>query len=80
MPSAREERMKSNSYANPLLVDEDLGGSVLSALGLHVLLDIVVNRDIAGLVGDLLALEDHLDLGLLLLDLSKRRRKKDVRD
>ena len=53
---------------------EDLRGSVLSALGLHEVPEAVVGGDITGLVRDVLALENHLNLGLLLLDLFKRKR------
>ena len=55
---------------------EDLRGSVLSALALHVVPEAVVGGDIAGLVRDVLALKNHLNLGLLLLDLFKRTMRK----
>jgi len=56
---------------------EDLRGSVLSALALHVVPQVVVGGDITGLVRDVLALENHLHLGLLLLDLHKEERKEE---
>jgi len=55
------------------VIQEDLGGSILTALGLHVVLQVLINGNITGFIRNLLSLEDHFNSGLLLLDIKTAR-------